>query len=387
MNEPKKLPTGIYRPTYTKNGQTFTSDVLWIRFGCRQRCGKENCSGLHRESSESTSLKAARDLRTRRLAEVGKGRLTGPAVERTRFEDMAAMIETDYKVNARKSGERLTASLKHLRETFGESLALSITTDRVREYIAERQTAKAANATIRNELAALRRMFTLAIQAGKVTQPPYIPSVEVRNTRSGFFEVEQFRSVLKHLPVDLRPVVEFAYLTGWRRSEILGLEWRNVDFRAGEVRLDPGATKNDEGRTFPFSVYPPLGALLKWQRERTVAVEKKIDKIVGPVFHRDGKAIRDFRGAWEKACITAKVPGRLVHDFRRTAVRNLEQAGVPRSVAMKLTGHLTETVYRRYAIVSPADLKAGVEKLAKHHVEQSEPAKVLVVLADRKTRT
>jgi len=92
---------------------------------------------------------------------------------------------------------------------------------------------------------------------------------------------------------------------------------------------------------------------------------------------------------WEKACQAAGVSGRLVHDFRRTAVRNLERAGVPRSVAMKLTGHKTETVYRRYAIVSPADLKAGVEKLARLHVEQSEsaPAKVVVVLADRKTRT
>lgn len=149
----------------------------------------------------------------------------------------------------------------------------------------------------------------------------------------------------------------------------------------------PQVTKNGEGRTFPFNAYPALGALLKWQRERTVAVEKKIDKIVGPVFHRNGRAILDFRGAWEKACTAAKVTGRLVHDFRRTAVRNREQAGVPRSVAMKLTGHLTETVYRRYAIVSPADLKAGVEKLAKH-VEQSEaPAKVVVVLADRKTRS
>ncbi|PYN38602.1 MAG: site-specific integrase, partial [Candidatus Rokuibacteriota bacterium] len=94
-----------------------------------------------------------------------------------------------------------------------------------------------------------------------------------------------------------------------------------------------------------------------------------------------------FRGAWMKACEAAGVRGRLVHDFRRTAVRNLERAGVPRSVAMKLTGHLTESIYRRYATVSPADLKAGVEKLARLLVEQSEPAKVVVVLADRKTRT
>ena len=133
-------------------------------------------------------------------------------------------------------------------------------------------------------------MFTLAIQAGKVAQAPYVASPRVSNPRSGFFEMEQFRSVLKHLRIDLRPVVEFAYLTGWRRGEILGLEWRNIDFRAGEVRLDPGSTKNGEARTFPFSAYPPLGELLKWQRERTVAVEKKIGKIVSPVFHRAARS-------------------------------------------------------------------------------------------------
>jgi integrase len=389
MNEPKKLPTGIFRPTWTRGGQLFKSDVLWIKYGCRHRCGKANCSGLHRESSESTSLKAARDLRTRRLAEVAKGRLIGPTAELTTFDDLAAMLTTDYQVNARKSLKRAKISIDRLREFFGPCRALAITTDRLNEYIAERQASKAANATIRNELAALRRMFTLAIQAGKMAQAPYIPSPRVINTRSGFFEVDQFRSVLKHLAVDLRPVVEFAYLTGWRIGEILGLEWRNVDFRVGEVRLDPGVTKNGEARTFPFSAYPPLGELLKWQRERTVAIEKKTKRIVSHVFHRNGRAILDFRGAWQKACAAAGVKGRLVHDFRRTAVRNLERASVPRSVAMKLTGHLTESIYRRYAIVSPADLKAGVEKLAKLYVEQSEsaPAKVVVVLADRNART
>ncbi len=59
-----------------------------------------------------------------------------------------------------------------------------------------------------------------------------------------------------------------------------------------------------------------------------------------------------------------------LHDFRRTAVRNLERAGVPRSVAMKLTGHKTEAVYRRYAVVSQADLAEGVERLGRLHEGQ-----------------
>jgi len=68
-------------------------------------------------------------------------------------------------------------------------------------------------------------------------------------------------------------------------------------------------------------------------------------------------------------------PGFAIASYTTCVVRNLERAAVPRSVAMKLTGHRTESIYRRYAIVSPADLTAGVEKLAKLHVEQTEPAK------------
>jgi Phage integrase family len=148
---------------------------------------------------------------------------------------------------------------------------------------------------------------------------------------------------------------------------------------AGDLSCPPDGPAADKRDSQPAAI--PLCRLAHQD------AAAKTDKIIGPVFHRNGKAIRDFRGTWEKACEAAGVQGRLVHDFRRTAVRNLERAGVPRSVAMKLTGHKTETVYRGYAIVSPADLKAGVEKLAKLHVEQSQPAKVVVVLADRKTRT
>ena len=82
------------------------------------------------------------------------------------------------------------------------------------------------------------------------------------------------------------------------------------------------------------------------------------------MFHHNGEPIRDFRTAWKTACPNAGLPGRIPHDFRRTAVRNLERAGVSRSVAMKMTGHKTEAVYRRYAIVSEQDLREAAVKLA-----------------------
>jgi len=162
-----------------------------------------------------------------------------------------------------------------------------------------------------------------------------------------------------------------------------------VDFQAGTVRLEAGSTKNDEGRTFPVAALPELEGLLKEQRERTTALEKATGSIIPHVFHNDGEPIRWYKTAWWSACVRAglahwKDPehrkgyvGPVVHDLRRTAVRNLERAGVPRSVAVKLTGHKTEAVYRRYAIVAEADLREGVEKLARlHHTEPTQKTKV-----------
>jgi len=75
------------------------------------------------------------------------------------------------------------------------------------------------------------------------------------------------------------------------------------------------------------------------------------------------RRIVSFIKAFKTACRKAGCPGRIPHDLRRTAVRNLERTGVPRSVAMKLTGHKTESVYGRYAIADDRDLRVAVERL------------------------
>jgi len=151
-----------------------------------------------------------------------------------------------------------------------------------------------------------------------------------------------------------------------------------VDFQAGVVRLEPRSTKNDEGRTFPFDALPALQRLLKRQRARTTALERATGRIIPHVFHRDGQPVRYFRRAWRsaldraarttrggvRAIIRPELLGRIPHDFRRTAVRNLVRAGVPERVAMQLTGHKTRSVFDRYNIVNERDLRDGVTRLA-----------------------
>jgi integrase len=237
-----------------------------------------------------------------------------------------------------------------------------ITGVEARKYIAHRQTQGAAAATVNRELAVLRRAFTLAVDTGKLVVKPKIPMLREHNARQGFFEREQFANVLKHLPAPLQAVVTFAYWTGWRKSEILNLEWSRVDRTAQIVRLDVGTTKNDDGREFHYGPVAEVAAVVEQQWAAWEALKAQ-RRIVPLVFHRNGKRIRNYQKAWGAACKAAGCPGRLLHDCRRTAVRNLERAGVSRSVAMKVTGHKTEAVYRRYAIVSSGDLADAARKL------------------------
>src|SRR5688572_29833261 len=354
----------------------------------------------HEESSHSKSKEVARDLLRRREGAIADGIPVTAKINRFRFEDAASDLITEYKVNGRRSRDELERRIeKHLTPFFGGRRMASITTADVRTYVAQRQSATeivkkaytikrkdgtaiivpeqrrsatgASNAEINRELTILKRMFTLALQAGKLFHRPHVPMLEERNTRKGFFELEMLQAVLAHLPESLRPVIEFAYITGWRiPSEVLTLEWRQVDFKAGEVRLDPETTKNREGRVFPMT--DDLRALLEAQDAARGALQLK-GQLCPWVFWRmvakgrrgpkSPRAILAFTKAWKTACIAAGCPGRIPHDFRRTAIRNMVRRGVPERVAMQLAGHKTRSVFERYNIVSDGDLRAAAAQL------------------------
>jgi integrase len=340
----------------------------------------------HKLGGFPTEATARRELRAKQEASAQGLYVHG--ADRTTFEDLARLLLNEYRANGRRSLDRAEDAVGHLHGFFDGYRAQAITPERVLVYVRHRQEAKAANATINRELAALKRMFRLGERAGKVARRPAIDLLQEHNVRVGFFEEPEFYAVIGHLPEDLRPVFEIAYITGWRvKSEILSREWAHVDFRSGWLRLEPGETKNREGRMFPLT--PKLRAVLEHQRERTDAVAKATGRIVPWVFHRGGQPIRNCRRAWLTGCLKAGLailvsekprvirPQRIPHDFRRTAIRNLERSGVSRSAAMKMVGHKTESIYRRYAIVNEADLKAAGEKLERLHRTESAPRMVL----------
>ncbi len=282
-----------------------------------------------------------------------------------RFRDAVGDVENDYRVNGRKSLGHLKRRIAlHLMPFFGRRRLAAIDAVSIREYVVERQGQGAKPASINRELAIIKRAFALAMQSGRVYVKPHIPMLEEHNVRAGFFSPEQFEAVRQALPEELRPVATFAYYTGWRvPSEVLSLRWHQVDRARGIVRLEPGTTKNAEAREFPYTAIPALKDTIEAQ----FAVLEQIEKQGAAcpwVFHRAGKPIRRYDVAWHAACVAAGCPGRIPHDFRRTAVRNLVNAGVPEKTAMLLTGHKTRSVFDRYHILDGTDLRAAVERLA-----------------------
>ena len=357
--------------------------IWWIRY---YKNGKR-----HEESSGSTKEGDAKSLLRLREGDIERGVAVTPKVGRIRFDEAVTDVLNDYRTNRKRSLDDVERRIeKHLKPFFGNRRMASITTADIREYIASRQKettvarkaytftardgtlamcrnsaapiAGVSNGEINRELTALKRSFNLAIQAGKLLQKPHIPFLKEDNVRVGFFERDQFLAVLARLPEPVQPAATFAYITGWRiDSEVLSLEWRQVDFGAGEVRLDPGKTKNGEGRTFPMT--RDLREVLEQQKAITENLQRQLKVVCPRVFHRSGRPIKSFRVAFRTACTEAGCPGRVLHDFRRTAVRNLVRAGIPERVAMQMTGHKTRSVFERYNIVSAGDLREAAKRL------------------------
>ena len=184
--------------------------------------------------------------------------------------------------------------------------------------------------------------------------------------RQGFFEHPEYRAVRAHLPAPWQDILDLAYYSGWRKNELLGLTWDEIDVAGGVIRLSPARSKTLVGRILPIS--PPIAEALARRGVRR-------DPTSLLVFHRDGIPVRRWRTAWRTACQAAGVPTRFLHDCRRTAAaRNLIRASVPERVAMLLTGHKSRAIFDRYNIIHEQELLDAGDQLAAYLAQQAQAA-------------
>jgi integrase len=333
--------------------------------------------------SSKTEVKAEALAQLRQLqGDRDNGALPVNEVRKLRYSDLREILISHYDSQGKKSlrlladGSDSIPGLTVLDEFCGYKTvavdgklvvtdagvpALSLTTDFARRFVSKRKAEGTGNAAINRSLACLRRMLNLAKHQGKIKDVPYIEFQKEPEAREGFLERADFYRLIDVLPTHLRPLVTFLYWCGCRIAETLSLTWEQVDLDARVIRFKPGQTKTKKARTIPLTT-------------ELVDILRQIEQKEGLVF--DGT---NLRKEWIKACATVglgkvtEVEGRpydpiysglTLHDLRRSAIRNLINAGIDEKTAMTISGHKTRSVFDRYHIVSTDDVVAAIDKVA-----------------------
>lgn len=310
------------------------------------------------ESSKSPKKSDAIKLRDKLLAKKHRGEITGGTPDKILIGALLDdILKSDIEESTRYVWEKVVE--KNLRPYFGNTRAARLSTDLMDKYRVKRTDEDGvAHSTVNRELSILRTSFHNARKRTppKVNLIPYFPMVKETTVRKGFLSDDTYAKLRDALEHELKALFVCGYVTGIRKSELTDIQWPQVDFESDIIALEPDETKNREGRSVPI--------LKGDMRDLLVAAKKERDENWPDsswVFNRQGKKIKDFRTGWEKACKEAGVPELHFHDLRRSAVRNMRRAGVPQVIRMKISGHKTDSMERRYNIVDADDLSIAKE--------------------------
>lgn len=342
--------------------------IWWVRYN---QDGKQV-----RESSKSEKQGDAVKLLHKRQGAIVEGRPTGREGEKLTLKTLKELLHEDYVQRERKSWSRAGRSFQAVIDAFGENAKVPrLTADALHRYLGARLKDGAARATVQKELAAVKRALNIAVERGLLPyRVPFPRMGEIKNARCEFIEDFEWALVRAELPPYWQDMGDMALAMGWRvKGEIRPLKWAQVDWERGLLHLERYKTKNGDARIFPFTEVPEVLAAL--ERRRTATPESPYvfhvppGKTVGLRLQHDtagpvgeSRFYRDWRRGWRKAFGKDAAP-KIPHDFRRSVVRALETGQVPRSVAKRLVGHRTDSMYSRYAITTEQDLRQAVRRL------------------------
>src|SRR5882724_9413608 len=351
--------------------------ALIKRKGCRfWYASYYDAAGVQQRVSTKTEIKQEALATLRRLMG-DRDRGLAPLNAKLSYADLRAALLANYVERGNKSlrtlasGDETIIGLPQLDAHCGYVAAendkpgnpgppaIRLTTDFAREFTRKRTAEGAGPAMVNRSLQCLRRMLNIAVEDGKMQSVPKIRLLKEPPARKGFLDTAKFEELRDTLPSYLRPLIVFLYYCGVRLGESLQIEWSQVDLDRRLIVLHEEQTKSSEPRVIP------LPSVL-------VGMLRDVSPKVGPVF--DGT---NLRTEWARACSAVglgkmeektseagwkwqKYNGLIVHDLRRSAVRNLRLNGVPENVAMKISGHKTRDVFDRYNIVTTEDVSAAM---------------------------
>jgi len=306
------------------------------------------------KSTKTNSLKEAKRLRDEFLSRIRASGLTRD--ERVTYEQIRQIYIDNCAIRERAASLEtfLDTRAKHLDSFFGGLKAIEIAqTGAIGRYVAVRKREGASNASVNRETQVLGQMFRLAaddehrlIGRGLV---PQIKKLEEPPPRQGIVTEKQFAEILAKLPKWAVGPIEAINITGWRVRSVLNRRKADVDLENGFLTLDRESSKNRTAYKWPL--VGELGELVREQLEQIARDERNLRRVIPWLFHRKGKPIpyETLRKVWQKATKAAGYPGKLMHDFRRTAATRLDSTpGISLSVAMTLLGHKTDIMFRKY---------------------------------------
>ncbi len=343
-------------------GRIFPRGAIWHIAYCR--------NGVEiRESANTTDEVKARKLLNQRIEEAKRPEFVGPAEKRLTLDTLQAKIEADYRRHERRSLDTVKYCLKAVKEHFKYDRLAHITPRRIEEYQTARLAEGMSRATVNREVRYLLHGFKLLFDAHEISTFPRVKLLEGENIREGFVNAADFEAIAVRIEdQDTRDIVEFLYRSAWRSGEAKSLTWDKVDLTDWVIRLSRKNEKTKRPRT--LALVGELRAIIERRQQRRFLN-------CALVFHRAGKAIKRFDRAFKSACKKEGFAELVVHDMRRSAIRNFTKAGLSPSEGMSISGHRTDSIYRRYNIIDEEMQRRSLERVQEHQQQEIETRKVV----------